>query len=493
MRRFWFWVAAMAVLVVLGSFCVRAIAFAMVPDAPIERYGGFHVGLSLPIPVVQVAPHWHAIIALWCMLAALAVCGWQAARSVATQHQPSLWPIMLGYALVAGVFTFFSVTLSIDSYYYTAFARLFGVYGIDPYVLVSPIRVADPILTKEYTLLHNPPFPDPYGPGFTLLAGLVGRLEINATLWQQLWTWRLISVASCLGILAALARLLARAPARERVQRLALVAFHPLVLYESGAGGHNDFLMVAAALWSYAIVDELPLIAGLLLGAAISIKYFAAILLPFIAIRAARKNLVAPALIVGLAVVVPVLCFHPFTFGHTGQTTLAKVGANLSMSLTWLVSLPLLMFKASAAGAAQPWLDTALRCIQFAVGAAFLAITLVAAIAYARRAKSALILRCVTALLWSLPALHPWYGIWLAPGAAVRSAWAPYAWWFCALMLLIYAHEAVLPTPVNHTIFIAIAVVVLAVPIIIARRATQGLMLPQAPQAAAEPQEGAQA
>jgi len=69
MRRYWFWIATMAVLAVLGSYAVRAIAFAMLPDAAVERYGGFHVGLSLPIPVVQIAPHWYAIIAVWCMLA----------------------------------------------------------------------------------------------------------------------------------------------------------------------------------------------------------------------------------------------------------------------------------------------------------------------------------------------------------------------------------------------------------------------------------------
>src|SRR6516165_11539616 len=128
MRRYWFWIATMAVLAVLGSYAVRAIAFAMLPDAAVERYGGFHVGLSLPIPVVQIAPHWYAIIAVWCMLAALALCGWQTTRAVATLDHASLWPIMLGYAVVSVVFTFFSVTLSIDGYFYTVFARLFGVY-----------------------------------------------------------------------------------------------------------------------------------------------------------------------------------------------------------------------------------------------------------------------------------------------------------------------------------------------------------------------------
>jgi len=57
---------------------------------------------------------------------------------------------------------------------------------------------------------------------------------------------------------------------------------------------------------------------------------------------------------------------------------------------------------------------------------------------------------------------------------------------------LVYAHEAVLPTPVNHTMFIIIALVMLAVPIIVARRAVHRVMLPQVPQTAGEPQEGVQ-
>jgi hypothetical protein len=91
---------------------------------------------------------------------------------------------------------------------------------------------------------------------------------------------------------------------------------------------------------------------------------------------------------------------------------------------------------------------------------------------YARTARNAEIFRSIAALLWSLPAMHPWYAAWLVPAAAARSRWGAYAWWFGALSLLVYAHEAVLPTPANHTIFICITLVLLALPIAIARSAT---------------------
>jgi len=466
MARYWTWIAVMAAVALLGSQLARWIAFSMLPQAPPDRYHGFIVGLSLPIPVVQVAPHWYAIITMWCVFAALAICGWQAARAVAGWQRETIVPVFAGYLIVALALTFFSITLSIDGYYYVFFARLFGVYGVNPYVLVSPITINDGIFAQEFPLLHNPPFPDPYGPGFTLLAGLIGKLESGASLWAQLWTWRCMSVAACALILAAVARIVKKIAPQERARRVAIVAFHPLTLYESAAGGHNDFLMVAATAWSFALVDELPLIAGLLLGAAIAIKYFAAILLPFIALRAARKSVVAAAIVVVLAVLVPVLCFHPFAFGTVGQATMAKVGSSLSMSLNWLLALPLFALKAS---------DSVVRSVQFAILTAFALVTLTAIVRYARTLCNADMFRSITALLWSLPALHPWYSAWLVPVCAARGAWAAYAWWFSALSLLVYAHEAVLPTPFNHAIFVVLTLALLIAPIALARVGTRSV------------------
>lgn len=460
MARYWTWIAAMAAVALLGSRLVRWLAFSMLPQAPPDRYHGFIVGLSLPIPVVQVAPHWYAIIGMWCVFAALAICGWQAARAVARWQRESVLPVYIGYLIVAVILTFFSISLSIDGYYYVFFSRLFGVYGINPYVLVSPITISDGIFAQEFPLLHNPPFPDPYGPGFTLLAGLVGKLESSSSLWMQLWTWRCLSVLACVLILAAVARIIKKITPHERACRVAIVAFHPLTLYESAAGGHNDFLMVAAAAWSYALVDDLPLIAGLLLGAAIAIKYFAAILLPFIVLRAARKSVIGAAMVVVLAVLVPVLCFHPFAFGSAGQATMAKVGSSLSMSLNWLLALPLFAIKAS---------DPVVRSVQLVILAAFALVTLAAIVRYARTFCNAELFRSITALLWSLPAMHPWYAAWLLPICAARGAWATYAWWFSALSLLVYTHEAVLPTPLNHAIFIVLTLALLIVPIALAR------------------------
>lgn len=452
----------MIVIALAGSWLCRETAAIMALSAPAQTYGGFLMGLGLPLPVVQIAPGWSSMLSLWLVFVALGYCGWRASHEIDGSVNRGVAWVLCGYAAVGLTLTFFSVTHSIDEYYYTAFARIFGVYGIDPYILVKPLQLNDDVLTRNLIPLGNPPFPDPYGPGFTLLAGIVGRLESRTNLLTQLWTWRVIAVASCVGIAAALAFMLKGVAPGERARRVATFAFHPLTLYESGVGGHNDVLMMLPAVWAFALVDDLPLIAGLLVGTAVAIKYLAVVLVPFLALRALRKSRSGAALLTVLAVLVPVLCFYPFAFGTTGRTTLVRVGSSLSMSLNWLLALPLF---AAHAG------EALIRTLQAVIVAAFAALFVIAVARYRRTFASGEMYRAIVALLWALPALHPWYAMWVTPIAASRGAWASYAWWFAALSLLAYGHEAVLPTPFNHAVFVSLAIIVLAVPVIIARRA----------------------
>ena len=74
-------------------------------------------------------------------------------------------------------------------------------------------------------------------------------------------------------------------------------------------------------------------VTGLLLGCAIAIKYVAAIALPFLAARSRRGGNVAPALAVALAILVPVLCAHPFQAGTAGSQALASNGSRFAMSV----------------------------------------------------------------------------------------------------------------------------------------------------------------
>ncbi|MDQ6780040.1 MAG: glycosyltransferase 87 family protein, partial [Candidatus Eremiobacteraeota bacterium] len=373
--------------------------------------------------------------------------------------------VYLAYAVLGVTLTSFSVTHSLDAYYYTLFARLFGVYHLNPYVIPAPIQLADPVVNLNLVPLHNPPFPDPYGPGFTLFAGLVGDLEHNAALGFALWTWRLIGVAatlvSAMGVVYALRRRSQLSNVNATSRSAATFLFHPLTLYESAVGAHNDLLMIAPAIWAWSLADSWPLVAGLLLGVAIAVKYFACLLLPFIVIRVWRRDKVSALLFIVLALGVPLLCFRPFAFGSAGAGTLQTVAYNISMSVEWLLSLPLW-----AAHAPVMYL----KLLQLVIVGAFAVVTLIAIVRYAVSFSKSALYRSITALLLAMPALHPWYALWIVPIGAQSGRWATYAWWFAALSLLLYAHEAVLPTPANHTIFILLALVVFITPVVIARR-----------------------
>jgi hypothetical protein len=272
--------------------------------------------------------------------------------------------------------------------------------------------------------------------------------------------------------------MLRRHEASDRVTRLAGFAFNPLVLYEAAVGGHNDWVMVAPAAWAFAVIDDTPLIAGLLIGAAIAVKYMAAVALPFLAARAWRKSPPAAILLTVLSFIVPWLCARPFALGQSAAQTLATVGSQLSMSLNWLLTFP--FFRTGTADrpaiAGLPGLPylgvlTWPRIIQVALVAALGVVVTAAVIRYIMTARRSNLYRAIAGLLWALPAMHPWYLTWLSPALVERGAWGIYTSWYLGFGLLVYAHEGLVLTPWHLAIFVGITLTMLAVPLAASRAA----------------------
>jgi len=460
--------AAMVVCAIAGSLAVRLVA-SMVPNAGgVGPHAAYLVVIrQAPIPVVQEATSWAVLVAVWLTFAAVAFLGYRLSKSGC---RPGL--VVVTFAVVCSVLTFFPIAQSIDIYYYAAYARLFGVHGINPYDLPVALTLNDPTLSENLKVLSNPPFADSYGPGFTLLAGLVGRLFAASPLFWQLWIWRALSVTGACAVMLGLLKIVGRTAARtSSTERIASFAFNPLVMYEAGVGGHNDWLMVAPAVWAFVVVDETPLIAGLLIGVAVSVKYMAVVALPFLALRAGKRNRIAGALVVVLAAVLTALCARPFAFGQAAAHTMATVGSQLSMSLTWLLTLPL--FSAGVAQVPiQPGLEISYlgpvtwpRVIQLTIIAAFGGIVAASLFRYAVASASRHIYRSMTALVWALPAMHPWYLVWLSPALADGRCWGTYTAWYLSMGLLVYAHEGLVSSPWREGVFALIVLAMLAVPV----------------------------
>jgi hypothetical protein len=445
------WLVVMVLAAVAASIGVGILAPHAVTYYDARHHIDFRVGLQLPVRVVWGAQNgWPLLAIVWALAATIGVAGWQYGRAVAKLGRSPLTMILAAQAIIGITLSFFPITFSGDPYAYVIWARLFGVHGLNPYLAFSHINAAgDDALLRCLRFYGNPPPPDDHGPLWTLLAGGLARLQIGASLWLQVWTHRFIAIAATLATTLALARLMrAQSPSRQWIG-LAAFAFNPLVVYETAVGGHNDMIMVALAAWAFAVVDEYPLVAALLVGASASIKFVSLIAVPFLVVRAARGSAVRGIPVSAIVLVMMVLCFTPFWAGlPTLYALIGHTGA-LAMSPTWILAYP---FFAAGIGN-QPAFESipALpvlgqpswpRLIQLLLAAGVLVIATISIARYAKRADSGAIWRTITALLWTSPIIHPWYLIWLAPAAATAGNWARYAWWFATLLLLRYALDA---------------------------------------------------
>ncbi|HXM19423.1 MAG TPA: glycosyltransferase 87 family protein [Candidatus Tumulicola sp.] len=473
--RLWIWIAAMIAIALAGGWAEQRLAVASEFFRDPSHSYDVAYAFTLPIHLVQSAyPGWPVLAALWGMLACLALAGWQLARALGVAGRPAL--VVASFIAVAAVLTSFSTVHSGDLYYYVMYGRLYGLHGLNPYALgAAPVAAGDQVIAQIAGYTKNPPYGDPYGPLWTLMAGGIARLEAGASLWWQAWSYRALAVAAAALVLAALLYVLRREPPQERCRRAALFAFHPLVLYETAVGGHNEILMLAPAAWAFALVDELPLLAGVLLGASVAIKYVSVLALPFLIAIAWRKSAVAGVLCGLFAIAIPSLCFRPFWLG---DSTLHAASGNinvLAMSPSWLLSWP--FFAAGTAGLpvfggvpALPLVGvlTWPRLIQLLLVFGFLCVAAWSAIRFVKDQSFAHLWRTVTGFIWASPIVHPWYLLWLAPAVSATGRWAVYAWWFAALIPLRYILEGL---AIQSTwALVSLTGVIFAVPVFIAMR-----------------------
>jgi hypothetical protein len=436
------------------------------------QHGNYLAGYRLPIHVVQqAAPGWNVVLTVWAMLAALAWTSVYFLRSLTGAGRNALKWLLGIQAALGGILTLFPIVQSGDVYAYVIYSRLYGHFGVNPYAITQPLTGADPVIGPILPFLSSTPFSDPYGPLWTILAGLLGRFESNASLYVAAWSFRAIAVVSLVAATAAIAYSVRSLGPEHATRRAGAFGLHPLALYESAVGAHNDIVMLAAGLWAFAVADELPLVAGLLAGAAIAIKLPAVIALPFLLKRISRKHGAGWLAAGVVSIAVPWLCGRAFATSGPAGGNAALLGNAFSMSPDWLANIPL--FAAGlGSGPAFAWLPrlplfgTASwpRLVQVATLAVFGVVALVSIVRYVMRPRVGEIWRTYTAFLWSISSLHPWYGQWLLPAAASGGAWGVYAWWYGALLLGVYVLDGVAAPASVFWAPIAACVVFLAAP-----------------------------
>lgn len=476
----WRWPLLAVVVVALYAAAAAWLAPHFVPINDLKHNVNYQAAIALPTRVAEGAyGEWMLLPALWALVALLAFVCLRFARAMDDRSKP--WELLGAQGLVLLALLFVSVTVSGDAYAYVIYGRLYGIHDLNPYLLGAAVPdYHDAVLSRLLQFYGNPPPGDNYGPLWTLFAGVTARLEAGASLGLQVWTHRVAAAAAAVVAAGGVLWALRRYALGERLRRTAMFAFHPLVLYESAVGGHNDIIMVAAAIWAWAVVDDLPLVAGLLLGASIAIKYVSVLLLPFLALRAARKGAVNGVIFALIACALPLLFFKPFWSGATTLYSLIGHGGMFDMSPLWLVNMP--FFVAGTANApafpggfslplfGQPSWPRIFELIAIAI---VIGVVCVAVWRFARTYRTGYVWRSVAALLMSLPIIHPWYVGWILPAAADDTRWATYAWWLGVLVFSRYALDAVAPSqagPLFTPILVVLTIVFLVLPVVLAVR-----------------------
>ncbi len=197
--------------------------------------------------------------------------------ALATSHARLISPRAAITAVVAlNVIALIAPPLfSTDVFSYEAYAKMFAIYGVNPY-LHGPYTIA---LDPMYHLVGSKWIytPSAYGPLFTALSG---PLAFTSTLFSTFF-FKLVAALGSLGTVAILWR---TAPLRgvDPVRGAVLFGLNPLIVLYGVGGGHNDLVMtlpmVAAV---YATLRSQGRRAGVLITIAAALKLTGALVAPF--------------------------------------------------------------------------------------------------------------------------------------------------------------------------------------------------------------------
>lgn len=152
--------------------------------------------------------------------------------------------VVLGFGSVFLVMQLASPAMpSTDVYSYIIYGRVHGIYGGDAYVDLPASYPGDPYLALVYWKY----VPSYYGPLWTLLSAGLARWGGDDVAFTVL-LFRCTAVAGALAV-GAMIWLLSRvmAPGRGSLC-LAVWLWNPLLVVESGMGGHNEGIMLAPLL-----------------------------------------------------------------------------------------------------------------------------------------------------------------------------------------------------------------------------------------------------
>ena len=260
-------------------------------------------------------------LARWRLLTGFVLLGslyWLGWRSALRARGRMAWVLVLAGAAISGAILLFLYPFdAADVFDNIMHGRILGVYGANPFDHVAADFKGDPF--HRYVGWRR--FPSAYGPGWELVAAATAWLAGDGIVANVLAfkTVGGLFLAGCLGIVAAL---LQRTTPERALSGTLLLAWNPLILYETLGQGHNDvtiLFFILLATWGLAHGRHTLSVLALVTGALF--KFVPLLLLPAASLVSLRSlpgtaaRLRFLAMTTCTAVVLVVLAYAPFWYG----------------------------------------------------------------------------------------------------------------------------------------------------------------------------------
>lgn len=226
------------------------------------------------------APWW--LVWAFLMQGGLYWLGWRLALQVRGR---AAWIIVLtGAATFSLALLFFYPLDAGDIFDNIMHGRILGVYGANPFQDAPKMFSSDPFL--PYAVWKRTP--SAYGPIWEAWAGGVARLAGDGLLANVL-AFKLLGAFFLLLGLGLVFVMLQRLAPERALAGVVLLAWNPVVLYETIGNGHNDIAMaiwILAAAWAVLARRYTLAILALLVG--VTVKLIPLLLLPIVVVLALR-------------------------------------------------------------------------------------------------------------------------------------------------------------------------------------------------------------
>jgi len=237
------------------------------------------------------------------------------------------WLLVIGWAAgFAAVLLFMYPFAAADIWDYIMHARIFGVYGDNPFVDLVKQYPKDPFY--DYAFWKD--LASTYGPAWVLVTGLAARLAGDGIITNVI-IFKMVPGVFFFCSLGVVALILRRTCSERMLPAVFLLAWNPMVLFETFGNGHNDMSMVFWILLAVlCLVRKQYVLTILSLIMGVLFKFIPLILLPaagLICLRdldglkaRLRFMLVSALLSVGLIAAV----YAPFWHGWDTLTVLGR-------------------------------------------------------------------------------------------------------------------------------------------------------------------------